>query len=194
MEFGLWSRPMPPASMQPWVLAVKGCQRQKCRTGRHPIRLTQRSRGNVCLPCRTMLPRSTWSCKQATLAAQDTSDMHRGDWLHDFHRSSSLVPLHDVCTCGVKAIDNVFPRVLSIFPGAKSAGYKLSVVIPKTSREFFSTWKHFLYSSVHLAGTVLQPPRLLQDLKQVTTPKSSLSRWAWKCLKRSRRPPTVWLA
>jgi len=36
------------------------------------------------------------------------------------------------------AIDNVFPRVLSIFPGAKSAGYKLSVVIPKTSREFFS--------------------------------------------------------
>ena len=120
--------------------------------------------------------------------------MHRGDCLHDFHRSSSLVPLHDVCTCGVKAIDNVFPRVLSIFPGAKSAGYKLSVVIPKTSREFFSTWKHFLYSSVHLAGTVLQPPRLLQDLKQVTTPKSSLSRWAWKCLKRSRRPPTVWLA
>lgn len=36
------------------------------------------------------------------------------------------------------AIDNVFPRVLSVFPGAKSAGYKLSVVVPKTSREFFS--------------------------------------------------------
>ena len=49
-----------------------------------------------------------------------------------------------MCAHGVKAIDNVFPRVLSIFPGAKSAGYKLSVVVPKTSREFFSTWEHFL--------------------------------------------------
>ena len=34
MEFGLWSRPMAPASTRLWVLAVPGCQRQKCRTTR----------------------------------------------------------------------------------------------------------------------------------------------------------------
>ena len=36
------------------------------------------------------------------------------------------------------AMDNVFPRVLTILPGAKLAGHAVSAVIPQEAREFFS--------------------------------------------------------
>ena len=44
----------------------------------------------------------------------------------------------DVVAISSQAIDNVFPRVLSILPGAKTSGHKVSVVVPAASREFFS--------------------------------------------------------
>jgi len=46
------------------------------------------------------------------------------------------------------AIDNVFPRVISVWEGARKAGYNLSVVMPHQSRSFFSHSTEVMFSEL----------------------------------------------
>ncbi|CAE7515099.1 unnamed protein product [Symbiodinium pilosum] len=69
------------------------------------------------------------------------------------------------------AIDNVFPRVLSILPGAKLAGHRVSVVVPQVSREFFSHNTQVLFErmGVQVLEEIPQTPHRMAGVTNVAS-------------------------
>ncbi|CAK8990533.1 unnamed protein product [Durusdinium trenchii] len=65
------------------------------------------------------------------------------------------------------AIDNVFPRVLAILPGAKRANHTVSVVIPEEAREFFSPNTETLFQALGI-DVLADAPRTPHRMMGVT--------------------------